>query len=130
MSGSLVRGYNLCRLGVSQYNRKTPCGRNPALRSQVLLCRSRAPDSHADQLGTFPALDRKQDSLGSEDLKKLFSQCFITEEIVLKSLKIHDPCLDISEINSRIKFGRSLNCFAAFGSAACLNLAVLSEYPV
>ena len=37
--------------------------------------------SHADQLGTFPALDRKQDSLGSEDLKKLFSQCFITEEM-------------------------------------------------
>jgi len=86
--------------------------------------------SHADQLGTFLALDRKQDSLGSENLKKLFSQCFITEEIVPECLKIHDTGLDIPEINSRIKFGRSLNYFAAFGLATYLNLAILSEYPV
>ena len=51
LSGSLVRGYSLCRLGVIQYSRKTPCGRNPALRSQVLLYRSRAPDRSIEPCG-------------------------------------------------------------------------------
>ena len=85
---------------------------------------------HTDQFRALFSFDGEQNSLGCKNLEKLFSQCFITEEIVLKSLQIHDSGLDISEINSRIKFGRSLNCFAAFGSAACLNLAILSEDPV